>query len=254
MFLVKSCNKEKNLLNINTLKIGTLQEYRKTEQQQILDKEEGFFYVTCDVNNLFIDINYFNFINQSKEGFIKLIPENITFKKQYKNILLIDFKAKYQWVNNSRFIFCLSKMKDHTESTSIFPNYDDYWYTHISNKEILIKHIEQALFDEVIKSLNKGYKVFTKPTPNINNLKIKSHFQEIIYTDRNIHLNNESFYPKKEKLISLLNGINYVKPERYNTEFEVRIVFDFFDNDKLLIPILDSIIIPFFDTGIIEKQ
>lgn len=40
MFLVKSCNKEKNVLNINTLKIGTLQEYRKTEQQQILDKEE----------------------------------------------------------------------------------------------------------------------------------------------------------------------------------------------------------------------
>ena len=45
-------------------------------------------------------------------------------------------------------------------------------------------------------------------------------------------------------LIDIFKNIKYLKPERYNKEYEFRIVFDFYEEGVLLHPIVKSIIIP----------
>ena len=102
--LVKSCTRKYNVCNSKTLKIGTLHEYRETESEQIADKEEGFL-IFFDIKDKFIDVDLFNHLNNVHNSDLRAYVENLHIKYQQDKYIRIDYRAKYNWVNNNRFIF-----------------------------------------------------------------------------------------------------------------------------------------------------
>lgn len=254
MFLVKSCKEKHNIFNSKNLRIGTLLEYRETESEQIADKEEGFFTINLEIQNKFVDIDLFNEINSSKNSFYNVKGNDLKIYYSHEDKVKIDFKAVYNWVNFNRFIFCLSKVEQHEDSTSIFPDYDDYWFINYFTREKLIKSIESALLQEVIINIQNGIQIFQEQVTDLNNLTIKSHFQEIIYSTRTLCINNENIDSMKSNILGLFDDIKFIKPEKYKPENEFRIVFDFYEDDIFLSPIVKNIIIPDSFSHLIKKS
>lgn len=254
MFLVKSCKEKHNIFNSKNLRIGTLLEYRETESEQIADKEEGFFNINLEIKNKFVDIDLFNAINTSHNSFYKINGTDFQLHYFHENTAKIDFNGVYNWVNFNRFIFCLSKLEQHEDSTSIFPDYDDYWFINYFTREKLIRSIESALLQEVIINIQNGNQIFDKKVNDFNNLTIKSHFQEIIYSSRTLCINNQNIDSMKSNILGLFNDIKFIKPEKYKPENEFRIVFDFYEDDIFLSPIVKNLIIPDSFSHLIKKS
>ena len=63
MYLVKSCYKRDNIRIRNTIKIGTLTEYRDTEEQQIADRHEGKINLFFDLKKFHMPLSLLNQIN-----------------------------------------------------------------------------------------------------------------------------------------------------------------------------------------------
>lgn len=243
MYLVKSCSKEFNISNSGTIKIGTLHEYRETESLQILDKEEGFFNIFFDLKDKYIEIDLFNFLNKSHDSYLSAKVHNLSLNGNYQNYIKVSYDAEYSWVNNNRFIFCISKLENHEESRSIFSDYDDYWYISFFKKYQLMKSLESAIFEDVKQRVMNGETVFQKSNIDPNKLTIKSHSQDILYSNRDLYLDNNNIDSKKDELMGLFQDIKYLKPDIFKKEFEFRIIFDFYENQELLIPIVKSLII-----------
>lgn len=243
MYLVKSCSKEFNIANSGTIKIGTLHEYRETESSQILDREEGFFSIIFDLKDKYIETNIFNLLNYSHDSYLTAQVKHLHIKDKYQDYIKVTYDAEYTWVNNNRFIFCISKLENHQESRSIFSDYDDYWYISLFKKNQLMTSLENAVFEDVKKRIIDGEVVFQKSNIDLNKLTIKSHSQDILYSNRSLYLDNKKFDSKKAELIGLFQGIKYLKPDTFKKEFEFRIIFDFYENQELLIPIVKSLII-----------
>ena len=243
MYLVKSCSREFNVANSGTIKIGTLHEYRETESLQILDKEEGFFRIIFDLKDKYIETSLFNFLNYSHDSYLTAKVNHFNINTIYQDYTKVTYDAEYTWVNNNRFMFCISKLENHQESKSIFSDYDDYWYISFFKKNKLIKSLENAVFEDVKKRMLDGEVIFHKSNIDLSKLKIKSHSQDILYKNRSLYLDNKNLDSKKAELIGLFQGIKYLKPYTFKKEFEFRIIFDFYENEELLIPIVKSLII-----------
>lgn len=114
--------------------------------------------------------------------------------------------------------------------------------------------LEITLFDDVKSRINNGEKIFTKQDVNLGNLTIKSHSQDIIYTDRSLYLDNHNIDSMKDKIMDIFRDIKYLKPDGFKKEAEFRIVFDFYENQELLTPLVKSIIIPDSISAIIKQQ
>lgn len=254
MFLVKSCSKKYNVKNSKTIKIGTLHEYRETESLQILDKEEGFFNIIFDLKNKYIETDLFNCLNYSHNSHLSAHIKHLHLKDNYQNHIRVDYEGEYSWINNNRFIFCISKLNSHEESIAIFPDYDDYWYISFFKKQQLIRSLEHALFFDIKSRIQNGEKIFTKQDINIENLTIKSHSQDIIYSDRSLYLDNYNIESMKDKILGIFQDIKYLKPDSFKKESEFRIVFDFYEGGELLIPLVKSVIIPDSISHIIKQQ
>lgn len=254
MFLVKSCKKKDNVLQSKTIKIGTLQEYRKTESLQILDIEEGFYRISIDFQNKAISENFLNLLNSSSNSLMDSYIINLNFYPALLGKVMVSLKAKHTIRNNNRFIFCISKLEDPKESISLFPDYDSYWHMDFQHNDEFIEKLEVIFLEEIKRRIAEGEKIFSKDKINLKKLKIKTHYQEIIYTERALHIDNANLFPMQEKLIGIFNDIKYIKPIDYQKEREFRIVFDFYEGDNLLIPIVEKIIIPFEDLDKIQGE
>lgn len=244
MFLVKSCEKKYNVSQCKTLRIGTLLEYRETESSQIVDKEEGYFELFFDLNDKFIDIDLFNHLNNDHNSNFEANVETLAIGGTSGNSIHVTYHAYYNWSNRNRFIFCISKLDNHESSKTIFPDYDDYWFVSIFKKELFIKALENALFKEVKDKLANGEVIFNKYIEDISKLSIKSHYQEILYKDRDLYLDNDNIDAMHPELMEIFKNIKFIKPDSYKNEYEFRIVFDFYEENLLLNPIIKSIIIP----------
>ncbi|WP_151836706.1 hypothetical protein [Acinetobacter johnsonii] len=107
--------------------------------------------------------------------------------------------------------------------------------------------------NEVKNRIANREKIFTKQDINVGNLTIKSHSQDIIYSDRSLYLDNHNMDSMKDKIIDIFRDIKYLKPDRFKKEAEFRIVFDFYENQELLTPLVKSIIIPDSISDIIKQ-
>lgn len=254
MFLVKSCKKKDNVLQSKTIKIGTLHEYRKTESLQILDKEEGFYRISIDFQNKAISLDYLNLLNSSSNS---LMDSYIEYLGTYPALLdrkMVSLKARHTIRNNNRFIFCISKLEAPVDSISLFADYDSYWHIDFQHNDEFIEKLKAIFLKEIKKRITEGEKIFSKDRVNLKKLKIKAHYQEIIYTERSLRIDNANLFSMQEKLVGIFNDIKYIKPIDFQNEKEFRIVFDFYEGEKLLTPVVEKIIIPFEDLDKIQGE
>lgn len=246
MYLVKSCFKKDNATRAGTIKIGTLNEYRHTEQKQIADCYEGTFKLHIDLTNVHIETSVFNFINYSHNSYasshiIQWIPAgqsnavigSLFFKKYTSNIELLNF---------NRFTFCISLLDSPEKCTTIFQDYDDYWYFHNNLAHEIAAAMALSLKEEILIKEEAGIRVFDGDY-DVDYLEIRPSIQSINYQDRHLSIDNDFFYKNTKLICDSLKGISYIKPYEFHNEKEVRFIFDFYHKNILLHPNVKMIII-----------
>ena len=246
MYLVKNCHKENNLTKCGTLKIGTLQEYRETFEQQVLDSFEGTFATNMNLKDVHLPTTFFDFLFNSHHSHLTIPRCNLSFGKMSAilpdHVVLEKFDSTINFNNHNRFIYCLSKLEKPNEGFGIFKEYDSLWYFELENVLSYAEIIRYCLLKHVEKLLTSGIEVFTKKN-KISKLKLHFKIQDIIYIERNATIDNRLLYTDAQYVVDLFENIKFTKPSSFEREKEVRIIFDFFDGDEILYPSIKHLII-----------
>lgn len=246
MYLVKNCHKETNLKTCGTLKIGTLQEYRETFEQQVLDTYEGTFAVNMKLKDMHIYIPFFNFLFGNHHSHLTIPDANFSIGKRSaifpEHIIVDKFESIINFNNHNRFIYCLSKVENPSDGFGIFNDYNSLWYFKFDHIIPYAEIISYCLIKHVMNLLNSGAQIFTK-TNKITKLNVKFKIQNIIYSDRNTIIDNKMLYAESQYVVELFKNIVFTKPADFKDEKEVRILFDFFDGDEMLYPSVKYLII-----------
>ena len=127
MYLVKSCSKQNNPKTSGTLRIGSLTEYRDSENKEVEDREEGFYRINIDLKDKWITTNLFSHLNKSHLSLSSVHIHHLALKGSYEDRILVDYHANYTWDNLNRFIFCITKTERAEDAQNIFSGYDDSW-------------------------------------------------------------------------------------------------------------------------------
>ena len=244
MYLVKSCKKKYNPLVSQTLRVGSLSEYREIEEDQVVDKEEGFFRIKFDLKKKWIKTDLFNHLNFSHNSDFSARNISLNLMGSDQGYMFIDYTGEYEWANKNRFIFCISKINAHEDSTSIFPDYDDYWFVSLFRQQSIREEMAKSLFSVVKDKIRSGEKLFDHDIDDLSLLEIKSYSQDIAYGHRDLYLGNSDIDRMTDFLVSIFDNIKFIKPERFSPEKEVRFVFDFYYKGILIHPLVKSLVIP----------
>lgn len=246
MFFVKSCHQEFNIKKSKTLKIGTLDEYRETEQAQIADLYEGTFSLEISLSEVHIEFDIFSALNYSHNSEMNVVVDELHVSGRsplFENcIFLKKFKSVATFKNNNRFAFCISRVEHPEECKDIFKDYNDYWYFRADLSPLMASEISKSLFKCIEDLTKKGSQVFREPY-DINKLRLAFKVQSISYRDRRTLINNNYFYKHKHYISNMLDGLLFLKPESFRKENEIRFLFDFYEGDRLLHPKINSLII-----------
>lgn len=111
MHLVKSCSKERNPKRCGTLKIGSLTEYRDSENKEVEDREEGFYRINLDLKNKWISAKLFNHLNDAHNSSLSASINHLGMNGNYDGGFIVDYQADYSWINLNRLIFASPKLK-----------------------------------------------------------------------------------------------------------------------------------------------
>lgn len=246
MFLVKSCFKKDNILKRKTIKIGSLFEYKKTEQQQIADTDEATYEINFNIADIDLPQDFLNDIQEIPHSYsgVKIndffIRGPSTTKPKHVYYNRIDMSLNI--ANSNRFVFCISHLKKPSLSDKIFSEYDDKWF--ISNQKIksFTKILKNELKKEIKNLTASGGNIFDYPV-DLKSLHVNCIVQKITYMQRNLSITNKNYAELVETAPNLLKGIRFIKPVSYKHEHEIRFCFDIFSQGKLLHPTVDFIII-----------
>ncbi|HCP24904.1 MAG TPA: hypothetical protein DIT85_00210 [Pantoea ananatis] len=247
MFMVKSCFSKDNIHSRKTVKIGTLDEYRNTEHEQIVDKFEGTFRFNINLVDAHIDSGVFHFLQSSHNSFVKHYYHDMQMQGSSHVVDNSYFLKKFDMVielqNTNRFIFCISHLKNVDDCIGIFEDYDDHWSFKASYTKLVTEELSASLNKEIMIRESAGIKVF-EGEYEPEKLSFKVTIQKIDYKHRSMQIDNELFYRELTKIIEAFKGTSFIKPDSYAKEKEFRFIFDFYYQGKLLSPKSKSIIIP----------
>lgn len=240
MYLVKSCYQQDNIWRRKTVKVGTLTEYRDTEDKQIADKEEGIIRLFFDLKDFHMSYELMHHLNSrdlsGNDFFMKKVilgGHSVMFSN---HLFFPIYQAESTLTKANRFIFCISYLSQASECEKIFEKYDDYWHLDYSKARFFGEILAKSVLAEVIKRTAEGEVMFTSDDEQ-GELTIRWHFSNISYTERDIHINNSRLYTDQHKIVRWLLEGHLVKPDIFSHEKEVRYVFDIFRNNKLLTPL-----------------
>ncbi|MNO88801.1 hypothetical protein D3C76_802670 [compost metagenome] len=245
MLLEKSCKKSRHANN-GTIRLGTFHEYRETEIQQIVDKEEGIIKLYLNFEgDVKISLELFDAISPDlKIG--KTSPpifprktksffHNLSYTQPDEDhVILNNVSATIITEAYNGFVFCMSKASHAGEFVGRFPEYDDYW--NISESSIVefgdtLGHI---LLEEIGTQRTKGNHIIPEKIP-LESIELFSLTSSITYMEREIRVTNEE--PLSiEDTQQLLSHIEFIKPIKYEPEKEFRYHYLLIANGKLIEP------------------
>lgn len=239
MYLVKSCFKRDNIWKRKTIKIGTLTEYRDTEQQQIADREEGMINLSFDLNHFHMPIPLLNNLNTISHGLssfhlkeIKLRPNPLLTNHVYAE----KYSATTSLIKFNRFIFCISKLDKPDTCKNIFKEYNDYWYLPEDRTQLFGDALSLLILEEVSNRVQRGEQIFS--TDSVTDpLEIRWYCNNIFYTPRQVLIDNTKLYKESSNILYWLSEGHMVKPDSFQHEKEMRFIFDIYSNGELLQPL-----------------
>ncbi len=239
MYLVKSCFKRDNIRKRKTIKVGTLTEYRDTEEQQIADKEEGMIDLSFDLNHFHMPLPLFNDLNRifHSQSSFKLKEVKLQPNPLFKNYMYAEkYHGTTSLIKFNRYIFCISELDKPDLCKNIFEKYDDYWYFPKDRTKLFGDSLASSILDEISKRVRSGEEIFT--TNDITHpLEIRWYCNKIWYTPRKIFIDNAKLYKECNDIVYWLREGHMVKPDDFQHEKEVRFIFDIYSNGGLLQPL-----------------
>ncbi|WP_157829736.1 hypothetical protein [Pseudomonas fluorescens] len=254
MLLAKSCNKPYNLAN-GTLRLGTLNEYRETEIQQIADKEEGLLtHRLLLEGRVKVPVKWYNTfcgggmqlgpeLPLSFPGRTKVRFERVHLESHDNEFaILTDSSILIQREAPSCFIYCMSEVKHRRECLDIFPQYDDYWYINAASAPDFAKLMGEILFEKIIHEHTNGRYVLPSTTP-LNKLQLRIQTGKVKYMERTIHIDSANEFLIDE-LVGRIFESSFTKPPiPFEKEKEFRFHFTFSVDGHIVTPIVKSLII-----------
>lgn len=239
MYLVKSCHEIDNIWKRNTIKIGTLTEYRDTEEQQIADRYEGNIELIFRLNDVHLPAFVFNEMNTFSDASSDFYAQNIDMRSSPlipNHVYSKKYHATGTMTKFNRFIFCLSELLDPKKCQGIFREYNDYWYFPRDRASFFGDLVSKSILTEVSARTLDGEKLFTTDIEQ-KPLEIRWYCNRIFYTSRKIHIDNKVIYTEPEKIIHCLSEGHMVKPSDFQHEKEWRFIFDIYCENKILQPL-----------------
>ncbi|AJB62280.1 hypothetical protein O8H71_001012 [Enterobacter hormaechei] len=247
MFLVKSCHSDDNIFSRNTIKIGSLNEYRKTEKKEIADEGEGNISLRFDLHNFHMHPTLWRELRTFAHS-ENLLHINRSIQKGY-SALIEDYRFFERIIANAtlsklnRYILCLSLLDSPRECSTIFNEYNDYWYFHSSKIKLFGETLAANILNEIKEKLKSGANLFNERV-NISKLSVHWGAEQVKYTSRDIIIDNYKLYTQSNDILKYIRQSYMIKPLQFSHEKEFRFVFDIYNDETLLIPKESSLIIP----------
>ena len=246
MYLVKSCFRPDNIWMRRTLRIGSLDEYRQTEEEQIADAEEGTIKHIYNLQNFHMPDELMKALTEHSNADTSFHLKHVTFAGRsalFKNHLFLKaYEAETNLSHFNRFAFCISKLSSPSLAKGIFEHYDDEWHFPVSRARFFAEALSGEILLEVSRRLSSGEEIFQSPPKSLN-LQISWHVEEISYTQRQIFINNAYLYLNHQFVMKSLRHSYMIKPNLFAHENEVRFIFNIFCDGTLLIPKQKSLIV-----------
>lgn len=255
MLLTKSCHSKDHIKKRKTIKLATLDHYRKTEIQQIADKDEGR--ITFDI---FIDTitevhtKWFNTIMSGSmtfsddpeyeavrfPGSTKITCKNLSIVSTGIPVTVIS-KADIHIEREApdSLIFCMSQARETSDCRNIFPDYDSEWHIRETSKHDFAMEIFKSLI-ETLRTPARGGLIPTDIP--LEELGLICNHAPVIYAPRSIHITQHSSL-KLETILEHMETMAYLKPEKFKIEQEYRFVFFITHKNEYLALRKDSVIL-----------
>lgn len=240
MYLVKSCYKEDNIWQRRTLKVGTLTEYRDTEELQIADRHEGNIKLFFNLANFHISQMLFNnlsnWVHSSGDSYITTLQFTLNNPFFPDYFFLSRYVVANSLTKHNRYIFCISELTSAEKCKDIFEKYDDYWYLNSFKKYFFGDLLSKSVINEVTRRMNEGEQLFYPP-PKHGQLHVKWYSDRITYMPREVHVDNSKLYIDENNILHCISQGHMIKPLEFAHEKEMRFIFDIFCDDELLHPL-----------------
>lgn len=218
--LVKYCEEKYNIMKgCQTIRLGTLHEYRNIENQLLRDEGEGKFHFGFHFKKgVQIPDGWLNFLQSMPgsdtgefKGGSKIGPEGI-FVGEYN----VELQSHNQW------IYCLSSDTNDTAG-SISENYADCWFL----KRGALQSFAEYIREEIAKSLtleDLSEEHYQLRLSELQNIWVGYSCSAIEYTKRSKLVKEFSSFDEEEIKRQVLS-IPFKKPQRFSEEKEIRICF-----------------------------
>lgn len=254
MRLAKSCNTKYHIKN-GTLKLGTLHEYRLTEDKQIADAEEGvrrfniYFKGPVKIPNVWLNTLFggtFGFGNGEIHRFPGPVRSKvISLRQNYTTDVFTELGDSLAIVTREThncFIFCMSDVPTREEAIGIFPTYDDCWFISKEQIETFGMEVSHLLREAIASGREAGNHIIPEKI-DIERLIIGVEYGNVSYDSRDIGIGNNNLFCL-DQLHKLLQDIEFTKPPTpFQKEKEFRFKFLLISNDQIVPPLVNSIVL-----------
>lgn len=228
--LTKFCDEQYNIKkSCNTIRLGTLFNFRTEENEKLRDEGEGEFSYKIEFpKKTEVSFEWLNAFEVDGAGNLNIGEMSLIGNKALVKDIEISGSSHNCW------IYCLSKAK--SEAGNITDAHGDSWSIPMNKLPNFAHHIASLLMNNIKasdlpKQITDHYSI-----KEINErLSISIEINDINYTKREIKITSESEL-SIEKIKSIKSMIPFTKPERFTSEQEVRIAFWLnFENNKISI-------------------
>lgn len=261
MLLAKNCYKKDNILRRGTIRLGSLYEYRATEQEQIADSEEGLFSYEIEFNGeVLVSRRWLNAIfnpairlsvagaddlpHQMLPGLFEIAVHSLNYRRldaTGNDFIVTDSSASISREVINGFMFCTSLIRKTSESKGIFPNYDDCWYLNPSNADRIAEYMCRILSKKIVTCRDEGNHLIP-PEIDLNGLEVICQHGLVIYQDRHLVITKEADAPLNE-FSERTRNLHFVKPPKFSHEKEYRFSFWIISGNKFVEPLKNSVIL-----------
>lgn len=257
MLLAKSCHAKDHIRSRNTLKLGTLFEYRSIEIKEIADANEGTYVFSLNFQGAVrVDIAWYNMLMgnamriQSPAGeaprqFPGRTAAHFINVNQRINggqtVELTDSIAVIKREVLNSFIFCMSQVRRTEEAAEIFPHYDAHWFMNGLRADLFAQRLGQLLLREIGRKRVIGQHVVPEHL-DLERLEVKIQHGMVTYAPRALKFGRGCDL-SVDHLMPLLSSMAFLKTPDYSPEKEYRFHFTLIHENSIIEPLTNNIII-----------
>jgi len=217
--LAKFCPPEFNVKNgCNTVRFGTLYDFRAEEDEKLRDEGEGTFSYSISFPELTkVSQEWINAFGFEGEGHFYIGELELRFGEPYVKDMVLTGSSHNCW------IYCVSKS---TESAgNITDTHQDKWLIPADKIKNLANYFASLLFSEITIA-DLPVEIIEKYSIHEiqRQLSLNVELREVEYGERSVLITSEEELPISE-VSYLKDSITFLKPKIFEKEQEVRMAF-----------------------------